>query len=392
MKNYDTDNLFATFEKKGYTFNKSQKEKIIENIKRITSYKPKVGIFGKTGVGKSSLANALFGRDVCKISDVESCTREAQEILISLADESGMTLIDVPGVGESSERDKEYSMLYENLLPELDVILWLLKADDRAFSSDQKFYETVVKKHIVSGKPFFFVLNQVDKISPHREWDLEENKPGPQQSKNVNLKRNEVGKYFDIAKSKVIPVSAEEKYNLIELIDEIVFALPVEKMYGFAKNVEKENVSEKTKEHVARESSNWLVEGIEAFGRKVEKVFDSVVDWLDDRGCYISTATIMSLEKDDDCAELQLLREFRDNWLLNQDFGKKLVEQYYKTAPSIVSKINSLDNSKEIYCDIWDRHLSKIVYDIENCMYNNACEKYKVMVKELNNTNDKQES
>lgn len=47
--------------------------------------------------------------------------------------------------------------------------------------------------------------------------------------------------------SKIIAVSAEEKYNLVRLIDEIVFALPKEKKVTFASNVKKENVSETTK-------------------------------------------------------------------------------------------------------------------------------------------------
>ena len=36
-------------------------------------------------------------------------------------------------------------------------------------------------------------------------------------------------RFFDIAPSKVIPVSANEKYNLTKLVDEFVRALPAEK-------------------------------------------------------------------------------------------------------------------------------------------------------------------
>lgn len=74
------------------------------------SYEPKIGIFGKTGVGKSSLCNALFGKDICSISDVEACTRNPQEVFLGMG-QKGIKLLDVPGVGENSERVKEYAQL-----------------------------------------------------------------------------------------------------------------------------------------------------------------------------------------------------------------------------------------------------------------------------------------
>ena len=106
------------------------------------SYEPRIGVFGKTGVGKSSLCNALFGQDVCPISDVAACTRNPQEVLLNMGSE-GIKLVDVPGAGESTERDKEYAELYTKILPELDLVLWLIKADDRAiFSSPSNTFLT----------------------------------------------------------------------------------------------------------------------------------------------------------------------------------------------------------------------------------------------------------
>lgn len=255
------DDFFEALEQAGIKLDPHQKNKIIERIKTVTSYRPKVGIFGKTGVGKSSLANALFGIDVCKISDVASCTRKPQEVLVSLAGNNGLTLVDVPGVGESSNRDDEYRELYKNLMPELDLILWVLKGDDRAFTSDQNFYINVVKPELETGKPFFFVLNQVDKIEPFREWDLQKNEPGKNQNENINYKVSEVSRYFEVASSKVIPVSANERYGLVKLIDEIVFSLPPEKLAKFVQNVESSNVSSDAIEYVETKTSEYIMKG-----------------------------------------------------------------------------------------------------------------------------------
>ncbi len=253
--------FFAELERAGIKLDPHQKHKIIERIRTITSYRPKVGVFGKTGVGKSSLANALFGTDVCKISDIASCTREPQEVLLALAGNKGLTLVDVPGIGESSSRDDEYRELYKKLIPELDLILWVLKGDDRAFTSDQTFYLNVVKPELEAGKSFFFVINQIDKIEPFREWDVQRNEPGKQQLDNINLKISEVSRYFEVASSKVIPVSANEKYGLVRLVDEIVFSLPPEKLAKLIQNVDSSYVSPEARKYVQNRTGEYIMTG-----------------------------------------------------------------------------------------------------------------------------------
>ena len=156
--------FFDELEKKGVIISPEQKKIIEERFTTSLQYEPVIAFLGKTGVGKSSLCNALFGEQICEISDIKACTRDTKKIVLDLGGK-GLTLMDVPGVGESNERDKEYAELYANLLPELDLVLWVLKADDRAYSSDEKFYNDIVKPHIHQGKPFYFVLNQVDKVS-----------------------------------------------------------------------------------------------------------------------------------------------------------------------------------------------------------------------------------
>lgn len=281
MKKTDTlneksmDNYFKKFKEELSVEEMEQFDKVVAKLKEVVNYHPRIGVFGKTGSGKSSLCNALFGQDICKISDIAACTRNTQEVLLQLDEGCNMTLVDVPGAGETIERDEEYAALYDKLLPELDVVIWLLKADDRAYSVDQEFYANVVKPHLGHGKPFFMVLNQVDKIEPSREWNDAKHCPGERQSANIKKKRDSVCDIFGLPKSKVLDISAMEKYNLTELVNEIVFALPDEKKIAFVKEVKPEYVSTEAKQ----ETKSALVRvciGIAngaALGAKIGKKF-----------------------------------------------------------------------------------------------------------------------
>ena len=195
-------NWFDELERRGVKVTPEQRRKIEEKVNSVLSYEPRIGVFGKTGVGKSSLCNALFGQDVCPISDVAACTRNPQEVLLNMGSKC-IKLVDVPGAGESTERDKEYAELYTKILPELDLVLWLIKADDRAMASDENFYQNIVKPHIEQGKPFFMVLNQADKIEPFREWNEAAHEPGPRQFQNIHRKIETVAAQFNLPTSKV---------------------------------------------------------------------------------------------------------------------------------------------------------------------------------------------
>jgi predicted GTPase len=75
-----------------------------------------------------------------------------------------MTLVDLPGVGESGARDTEYAALYREQLPRLDLVLWLIKADDRALAVDEHFYHQVIGE--AYRHKVLFVISQSDKAEP----------------------------------------------------------------------------------------------------------------------------------------------------------------------------------------------------------------------------------
>lgn len=288
--------FFEKLEANGVKTTSAQRRQINERLSKVINYEPRIGVFGKTGVGKSSLCNALFGTDICPISDVEACTRDTQEVLLKMGG-NGIKLLDVPGVGESTTRDEEYGKLYASLLPELDLVLWLIKSDDRALASDENFYKNVVKPHIDEGKPFFFVLNQVDKIEPFREWDEDRHEPGPRQFQNIHRKADDVAKFFDIAPSRVIPVSANEKYNLTKLVDEFVRALPSDKKITVFRAVNSEFQSKATGEHVKKSFlevvGDIVCEALDTAGEVVCTIIDTVgdvitkaADWLSEHNPF----------------------------------------------------------------------------------------------------------
>ena len=85
-------------------------ERILQQINQLTHYEPIIGIMGKTGVGKSSLCNALFAGEVSPVSNVAACTRSPLHFRLAVG-ERFMTIVDLPGVGESESRDAEYAVL-----------------------------------------------------------------------------------------------------------------------------------------------------------------------------------------------------------------------------------------------------------------------------------------
>ena len=94
--------------------------------------------------------------------------------------------------------------------------------------------------------------------------------------------------------------------------------------------------------------------------------------------CYLTTACCEYYNKSDDCAELTALRAFRDNVLLKTDEGKKLVEEYYQTAPQIVDKLKEIGDDKN-YVFIYDTIL-QCIKEIDNKDYDTAVKTYKNMV------------
>ncbi|HAU5650218.1 TPA: GTPase family protein, partial [Citrobacter freundii] len=182
---------------------------------------PVIGVMGKTGAGKSSLCNALFAGEMSPVSDVSACTREPLRCRLQVGRHS-MVLIDLPGVGESEVRDREYRALYRRQLPQLDLVLWVIKADDRALSVDERFYREVIGTH---RHKVLFVVNQVDKLEPCQQWNATSGSPSSHQKINLSLKLSDIRQLFTPS-HPLRAVSARTGWGLGSLVETMMRSLP----------------------------------------------------------------------------------------------------------------------------------------------------------------------
>lgn len=93
------------------------RQKILEHLHGVIHYEPVIGIMGKSGTGKSSLCNAIFQSRICATHPLNGCTRQAHRLTLQIG-ERRMTLVDLPGIGETPQHDQEYRELYRQLLPD----------------------------------------------------------------------------------------------------------------------------------------------------------------------------------------------------------------------------------------------------------------------------------
>lgn len=81
--------------------------------------------------------------------------------------------------------------------------------------------------------------------------------------------------------------------------------------------------------------------------------------------CYITTAVTEATGKGDDAYELEVLRKYRDDFMLATPAGQELVQNYYDVAPKVVEKLSKREDAKEIYTRLYTTYLQPAVAAVE---------------------------
>ena len=137
---------------------------------------PRIFLIGRTGVGKSSLINALCGAYVAPVSDTRSCTETAQTYQCKDGVRTLMEILDTRGIAESDNLNAEISAedMLINQVKEFspDVAIFMLNCTHRDdVDSDVNFLKKLSESYAQAYNmrlPIVAVVNKCDEMAPSR--------------------------------------------------------------------------------------------------------------------------------------------------------------------------------------------------------------------------------
>lgn len=125
----------------------------------------RIGIYGSTNSGKSTLLNALTGQNIALVSEQKGTTTDPIRKAMEIPSIGPVLWIDTPGFDDPSALGKERENLAHSTVDEVDLALLLLS---NGSDSDAQWISLFRQK----GTPFLLLLAQRDR-HPYREQEIE---------------------------------------------------------------------------------------------------------------------------------------------------------------------------------------------------------------------------
>ena len=110
--------------------------------------------FGRVSTGKSSLLNALIGKEAFSVSPLHGETRHSSMQAWEQVEAGGVFLIDTPGLDEAGGEDRE--MLAREVAGRSDLVMFVLDGDITETELD------ALRAVMTQGRPVLVVLNKAD--------------------------------------------------------------------------------------------------------------------------------------------------------------------------------------------------------------------------------------
>ncbi len=159
--------------------------------------RPMVAIVGRPNVGKSTLFNALAGRDISIVKDTPGVTRDRIYADVTWLDGS-FILIDTGGI-EPDTGDMMLKFMREQAeiaIETADVIVFLVDVKQGLVDADKKVADMLRR----SGKPIVLAVNKVD---------------------NFDKQMNDVYEFYELGLDDPIPISSASRKGFGELLEEV---------------------------------------------------------------------------------------------------------------------------------------------------------------------------
>ena len=168
-----------------------------QKLFRLKEKKIRIGAYGKSGVGKSSVLNSLLEKDIFKTDIINGTTREIQAEEWKFKDQSlnSIELLDSPGFDFCDIKfpDKVYSSINHS-----DLILFIISGDLNRNELSE------ISSFIKEGKKIILILNKIDLFNKIELKEIIE---------NIN---------FKLPKDLDIPIIINHENNLRNYMTKII--------------------------------------------------------------------------------------------------------------------------------------------------------------------------
>lgn len=125
---------------------------------------PRIILVGKTGGGKSSIINALFGERVCDV-DINPATTRAVGMPLQRAGRR-IEIYDTVGLDDATRDNGATMVIVNEHVARCDLVVFVIDGSSKAYESDRQ----ILGRLDVGGKPLLIVVNKLDMLEPTRTW------------------------------------------------------------------------------------------------------------------------------------------------------------------------------------------------------------------------------